>query len=77
MKTVETYRDNETDKIYFPTAMANIEIQSIFVIVKPKQKQKYEPLCIRCFENKNGKENPLEKNSLRWLQTIFMEENQA
>ena len=41
MKTVETYRDNETDKIYFPTAMANIEIQSIFVIVKPKQKQKY------------------------------------
>ena len=38
-ETVETYRDNEPDKTYFPRAMANIEIQSIFVIVKPTQKQ--------------------------------------
>ena len=49
MKTVETYRDNETDKIYFPTAMANIEIQSIFVIVKPKQKQKYATSLYKMF----------------------------
>ena len=39
METVETYIDNETDEIYFPRGMANIDIQSIFQKVKPKQKQ--------------------------------------